>query len=150
VARLIPLPPLRASVSSTSTSSGCSPGTQASARVNTTRPIASMLHRARAKKRWNTEICRAPTAPDATATAVIVRRPWQRSQPATTSPNSRYVGAVKHPSNAASSGANVCGTITSGMAPSLVADTSRVIQGAMFRQLSASGRLCLQNGGSRA
>ena len=89
VARLIPLPVLRASVSSIRTNSGWSAGIQASASRNTTCPTASRLHVARVKNRWNTEMWRRPTPPDASATAVIVRRPRQWIHPATTSRNVR-------------------------------------------------------------
>jgi hypothetical protein len=77
VARAIPLPVFRASVSSISTNSGCSGGIQASARRNTTWPSASRLQVARLKNRWKTEMWQCSTPPDATATAVIVRRPRQ-------------------------------------------------------------------------
>jgi hypothetical protein len=69
------LPPLRASVSSPSTTSGWSAGIQASASVNTTRPRASRLQDARLRNRWKTEMCRRPRAPQASATVVMVRRP---------------------------------------------------------------------------
>src|SRR5215210_7744683 len=134
VARLIPLPVLRASVSSIRTYSGCAAGIQASASRNTTRPTASRLQVARVKNRWNTEMWRCPTPPDASATAVIVRRPRQWIQPASTNRKTRNVGARKHGSNAASRSTNAFGTMIPGMAPSLVRDTSRVHEGAMFRQ----------------
>jgi hypothetical protein len=51
VASAIPLPVLRASVSSITTSSGCLAGIQASANQMTTCPTASRLHLARVKNR---------------------------------------------------------------------------------------------------
>ena len=56
VARLIPLPVLRASVSSIRMNSGWSAGIQRSASRKTTWPSASRLHCARLKNRWNTEM----------------------------------------------------------------------------------------------
>jgi hypothetical protein len=79
-----------------------------------------------------------PHPPDASATAVIVRRPRQCIHPASTSRKTRYVGAWKHGSNDASSPTIGLGKMISGMAPSLVRDTSRVFEGAMFRQLIAA------------
>jgi hypothetical protein len=88
-ARLIPLPVLRASVSSTRISSGWSAGIQRNASRKTTWPTASRLQLARLKNRWNTEMWQRSTPPDTTATAVIVRRPTQWIHPATTRPNVR-------------------------------------------------------------
>src|SRR5215210_3230620 len=79
-------------------------------------------------------MCRPPTPPDASATAVTVRRPRQWIHPARTSRKTRYVGAWKHGSNAASIPTSGLGRLISGMAPSLVRDTSRIFEGAMFRQ----------------
>jgi hypothetical protein len=76
-AKLIPLPVLRASVSSTRMISGWSAGIQCSASRKTTWPTASKLQVARVKNRWNTEMGQLSTPPEATATAVIVRRPAQ-------------------------------------------------------------------------
>ncbi|HEX6675985.1 MAG TPA: hypothetical protein VF486_13260 [Actinomycetes bacterium] len=80
---------MRASVSSTSTTSGWSAGIQRSASRYTTRPTASRLHVARLKNRWNTAMGDRSTPPDATATAAIVRRPRQWIHPATGRPNVR-------------------------------------------------------------
>jgi hypothetical protein len=89
VASAIPFPVLRASVSSTRMNSGWPAGIQRSASRNTTRPIASRLQVARVKNRWNTEMWQRSTPPEATATAVIVRRPWQWIHPAISRPNVR-------------------------------------------------------------
>ncbi len=89
VARLIPLPVLRASVSSIRRKSGWSAGIQTSANRNTTWPTASRLQVVRVKNRWNTEMWREPSPPDASATPVIVRRPRQWIHPATSKPNVR-------------------------------------------------------------
>jgi hypothetical protein len=83
------LPVFRANVSSTRIISGWSAGIQRSASRNTTWPTASKLQRARVQNRWNTEMWQRSTPPDATATAVIVRRPRQWIHPATTRPNVR-------------------------------------------------------------
>ena len=83
MARLTHLPLLRASVSSPTKCTGWSAGIQRTARSKTTRPTASRLHCARAKNRWNTEMWRSPTAPEASATPVIVRRPRHWTQPIT-------------------------------------------------------------------
>src|SRR5438270_7482144 len=44
-------------------------------------PEASSVQEAREKKRWKTEMWRAPMAPAASATSVTVRRPWHCTQP---------------------------------------------------------------------
>jgi hypothetical protein len=94
------------------------------------RPLStSLTHRS---PRYLTPL---PTPPDASATAVTVRRPGQWIHPASTGRKTRYVGAWKHGSNAASMPTSGLGTMISGMAPSLVSHTSRVFEGATFRQL---------------
>ena len=65
------------------TSTGWSAGSQASAKSTSTWPNSSRTQVAREKKRWKTEMWRLPTAPEASATPVIVRRPRQWAQPAT-------------------------------------------------------------------
>ena len=94
---------------------------------------------------------RCPMAPEASATAVMVRRPWHRTHPSTSHWNVWKLRAWKHGAQDASSAATVGGRLTSDMAPSLGLDISRVsgepCSGQPARSVSPSHR---HFGGSRA